>query len=308
MRRTAITLVWLIAIVGLAPLRAEAQSNRTFVSGKGVDTNPCSLTAPCRTFAQAITQTGAGGEITILDPAGYGAVTINKAISIVNDGVGEAGVTVTSGDGITISAGASDVVNLRGLTLVGGGVGANGVTFNTGGTLNMQNCVIRGFTGNGVNAVPTAVSNFNISDTIVSNNGNNGILISTGNGFGGPIATFTRVQALGNLNAGIFMNGQSAPLHGVQATATNTVASGAPSGFGFIATSRATFTIASSAALNNGIGLSVTGGTVYLTQSTVSGNTSQGYDVVAGTLNTYGDNNISSNTANTGSLTPLSHQ
>jgi hypothetical protein len=302
-------LVGLTAIVGLSPIRAEAQANRTFVSGKGVDTNPCSLSAPCRSFAQAITQTNAGGEITILDPAGYGAVTITTAVSIVNDGVGEAGVTVTSGDAITISAGATDVINLRGLTLVGGGVGANGVTFNSGGTLNMQNCVIRGFTGNGINAVPTAVSNFNISDTVVSNNGSNGILMFTGNGFGGPIATFTRVQAVGNVNAGIFVNGGNAPLHGAQATATNTVASDSTSGFGFIAGSRATFTIALSAALRNSIGLEVDGGgTMYLTQSTVSGSTTRGYDVLGGTLNTYGDNNIANNAANTGSLTPLGHQ
>src|SRR5215471_4832902 len=103
---------------------AQAQANRTFVSGSGSDANPCSLAAPCRSFAQALTQTNAGGEITILDPAGYGAVTIGKSVSIVNDGVGEAGVTVTSHtDAIDISIGASDVVNLRGLTLVGGGVG-----------------------------------------------------------------------------------------------------------------------------------------------------------------------------------------
>jgi hypothetical protein len=97
----------------------QAQANRTFVSGHGSDTNPCSLPAPCRSFAQALTQTSAGGEITVLDPAGYGAVTINKAVSIVNDGVGEAGVTVTSGVAITVNTGANDVVNLRGLTAAG---------------------------------------------------------------------------------------------------------------------------------------------------------------------------------------------
>jgi hypothetical protein len=58
---------------------AWAQANRTFVSGHGADSNPCSLVAPCRSFTQALTQTNAGGEITILDPAGYGSVTINKS-------------------------------------------------------------------------------------------------------------------------------------------------------------------------------------------------------------------------------------
>src|SRR5262249_39544488 len=100
---------------------AYALSNRTFVSGTGSDSNPCSLAAPCRSFEGALVQTSPGGEIAVLDTAGYGAVLINKAISIVNQDGGEAGVTVTSGDGITVAAGPSDVVNLRGLTLVGGG-------------------------------------------------------------------------------------------------------------------------------------------------------------------------------------------
>src|SRR5215467_7931242 len=128
----------------LASSGAYALSNRTFVSGNGSDANPCSLAAPCRSFAGAILQTNPGGEIAVLDTAGYGAVTITMAVSIVNEEGVEAGITVTSGDGITITAGASDVVNLRGLTIVGAGSSANGVTFNSGGALNIQSCVIRG--------------------------------------------------------------------------------------------------------------------------------------------------------------------
>src|SRR5215469_13758113 len=142
---SAVTLVATIASSG-----AYALSNRTFVSGSGSDANPCSLGAPCRSFAGALAQTSPGGEIAVLDTAGYGAVTITHAISIVNEEGVEAGITATSGDGITITAGATDVVNLRGLTLVGVG-GVNGVTFNTGAALNIQNCVIRGFGGTGLN-------------------------------------------------------------------------------------------------------------------------------------------------------------
>src|SRR5215831_20301569 len=103
----------------IASTSAYALSNRTFVSGSGSDTNPCSLGAPCRSFAGALAQTSPGGEIAVLDTAGYGAVTIGQAVSIVNEEGVEAGITATSGDGITINAGASDVVNLRGVTLVG---------------------------------------------------------------------------------------------------------------------------------------------------------------------------------------------
>ena len=73
---------------GLCAVPAHALPTRTWVSGKGTDAGACTVTAPCRTFAFALTQTNAGGEIDVLDPAGYGAVTIAKAISIVNDGVG----------------------------------------------------------------------------------------------------------------------------------------------------------------------------------------------------------------------------
>ena len=112
----------LIAAIGFAlagvlyAAPAQAQNARSFVSGHGLDTNACTLPAPCRTFAAALLVTNASGEIDVLDPAGYGALTINKAISIVNDGVGTAGVIVpSSGTGITINAGTNDAVSLRSL-------------------------------------------------------------------------------------------------------------------------------------------------------------------------------------------------
>ncbi|MGQ0444941.1 MAG: right-handed parallel beta-helix repeat-containing protein, partial [Beijerinckiaceae bacterium] len=82
---------------GLAAVPAQAGPNRTFVSGTGTDSGTCNRTNPCRTFAFAFTVTNAGGEIDVLDPAAYGPVTITKAISIVNDGAGTAGITAGSG-------------------------------------------------------------------------------------------------------------------------------------------------------------------------------------------------------------------
>ena len=123
--------VAVLAALGSSP--AAAQSNRTFVSGHGDDSNPCTNNFPCRSFAYAITQTNAGGEITTMDAAGYGRVTITKAISITNDGAGEAGISVGGAVvGITISAGPNDIVNLRGLTLTGNAIGTDGIQFNTG--------------------------------------------------------------------------------------------------------------------------------------------------------------------------------
>src|ERR1700730_11906750 len=156
---------------GLSTAQANA-ATRTFVSGKGTDTGACPVTAPCRTFAFALTQTAAGGEIDVLDPAGYGTLTITKAISIVNDGVGVAAIGAESGNGVTINAGASDSVHLRGLTI--DGTGLYGILFTTGGTLEIENCVVRNFANAGINIVPSTSSSFSVSNTIVSNNLANG--------------------------------------------------------------------------------------------------------------------------------------
>jgi len=99
----------------------QAQSARTFVSGTGNDASAtCGRAAPCRTFAAAITRTSEFGEIAVLDPAGYGTVTITKSISIVDDGVGEAGIRPPPGGfGIRISADEKAIINLRSLTIGG---------------------------------------------------------------------------------------------------------------------------------------------------------------------------------------------
>jgi len=126
--------------VCVAPAPALAQVARTFVSSiTGNDANDCNRLTPCRTFQAAHDKTLANGEITVLDPGGYGAVSINRAIGIINDGVGEAGVLVAGGaTGITISAGASDALSLLGLTIKGIGFGGgNGIVFNSGKSLTM---------------------------------------------------------------------------------------------------------------------------------------------------------------------------
>ena len=115
-----------LALVGALPAAtAQALNLRSFVSSTGNDAYNCSIVAPCRHLQAALTATAAGGEINILDAAGYNGdatVTIDKAISIVNAGGFEAGIFVPSGGiGIVINAGASDAVSLRGLTIEGGG-------------------------------------------------------------------------------------------------------------------------------------------------------------------------------------------
>jgi hypothetical protein len=118
------TVVPVLALVALAiPSSASAQATRTWVSGVGDDANPCSRTAPCKTFAGAISKTAAGGEINCLDPGGFGGVTITKSLTIKCHYT-EGGVLVAQTNAIVVNAAATDKVTLRGLDINGIGVGA----------------------------------------------------------------------------------------------------------------------------------------------------------------------------------------
>jgi hypothetical protein len=166
-----------------APLSsAHAQATRTWVSGVGDDANPCSRTAPCKTFAGAISKTAAAGEINVLDPGGFGALTITKSISIIDDGVGEAGVLVSGTNGITISAAATDKVILRGLIIDGLNASPNGVQINTAANVSIQNCVIMEFnTGAGVAVTPNTNNVMvQIQDSTMTLNGSGVLVLPTG--------------------------------------------------------------------------------------------------------------------------------
>jgi hypothetical protein len=131
----------------MASPMAMAQATRTWVSGVGDDANPCSRTAPCKTFAGAISKTAAGGVISTLDPGGFGAVTITKSITI--DGSAGGGILASLTNGIIVNAGANDTVSIINLNIDGGGNGLNGIRYLAGGTLNLYNVKIDGFNGNG---------------------------------------------------------------------------------------------------------------------------------------------------------------
>src|SRR6266487_1091693 len=132
----------------------QAQATRTWVSGVGDDANPCSRTAPCKTFAGAISKTAAAGEINVLDPGGYGAVTITKSIRIISEHI-EAGVLVSGTNGIVVNVASTDNVLLDGLDIEGLGTGLNGVQIIGGGSVVIRRTSINHFTGNGVNLIGT---------------------------------------------------------------------------------------------------------------------------------------------------------
>jgi hypothetical protein len=168
MKVFAVVLLW----AGLA----GAQASRTWVSGVGDDANPCSRTAPCKTFAGAISKTAAGGEIDALDPAGYGALTITKAITIDGGGGQVASVLVSGTNGIVVQAGPSDVVILRNLRFNGIGTGINGIRWLAGKALFVESCYIFGFTTNGIDIEKSDGGKAYITDTTVENNGVSGLL------------------------------------------------------------------------------------------------------------------------------------
>jgi hypothetical protein len=146
---------------------AFAQATRTWVSGVGDDANPCSRTAPCKTFAGAISKTAAGGEIDALDPGGFGAVTITKAITISGAGT-LASVLVSGTNAIIISAGVNDVVTLQDLSLQGLGTGITAISMNAGKALVIDNVRVMGFQ----NAVKTVQGNTSINRSSFTNNSN----------------------------------------------------------------------------------------------------------------------------------------
>jgi hypothetical protein len=135
-------------VVGFSTV-AHAQATRTWISGVGDDANPCSRTAPCKTFAGAISKTAAAGEINVLDPGGFGAVTITKAITLRSDHI-EAGVLVSGTNAIIVSAGVADQVVLEGLDIEGLGTGLAAVKVNSGAAVYVIRCMIHHFAGNGV--------------------------------------------------------------------------------------------------------------------------------------------------------------
>ncbi len=151
---------------------AFAQATRTWVSGVGDDANPCSRTAPGKTFAGAISKTAAGGEINVIDPGGYGAVTITKAITIDGSGGPTAGITAAGTNAIIINAGAADVVNIRHLDINGFASGLSGIRILQAAEVNIENCVIYGFTVAGVSIDTTGNANpvrVNIKNCIIRN-------------------------------------------------------------------------------------------------------------------------------------------
>ena len=211
--RILVVLCFTFAVCSLA----QAQATRTWVSGVGDDVNPCSRTAPCKTFAGAISKTFINGEIDALDPGGFGAVTITKSMTI--DGSGTFASILASGTTgviINIAVNANDplrTVTLRGLSINGAGAsgavgtrtGINGINVTTNGAaaVFIEDCVVFKFSQNGYNqAGTTSNTNVFIKNSVFRDNGIDGVFARANAGL------FVRIAAehshfTGNVSNGV---------------------------------------------------------------------------------------------------------
>jgi hypothetical protein len=239
MRKTSLSLILFGLLLGfsLPTTSAQAQATRTWVSGVGDDVNPCSRTAPCKTFAGAISKTAAGGEIDCLDPGGFGAVTIGKSLTI-DCGTFAGGILAASVNGVIVNGGANDKIVLRNLVIQGTisvNTGINGIRYIGGKELQLDRVVVQGFTtlcvdvNTGVTSAlyvrnslftecPTAINLQNsaggliatVDNSMVNGTGSNGIVAASGTVLANiSRSVFTNISgvAISSAASGSKMNG-----------------------------------------------------------------------------------------------------
>ncbi|MBV9927786.1 MAG: hypothetical protein JOZ96_22390 [Acidobacteria bacterium] len=306
----ALTLAIVISVFASA---ANAQATRTWVSGVGADDNPCSRTAPCKTFAGAYSKTATGGEISVLDPAGYGTITIGKSITIDGgSGAGWASILASGVSGaIIVNPGAGGVVRLRNISINGNGTGTDGIRFLSGTSLHVENVRIFGFTGDGVELAFTgaAAGRLNARNLVISECGGSGVLAGGSN-------TLAHAIGLDNVNIsqcghGVRVNNRAQvrvsnsviTLINASASSTAVLADSAVVGGAIIDVVDSKLDYNSIAVQSN------TNQAVRLSRTHIMGN-ANALNFTGGTIATYKNNEIAGNTSgeNFASLTPINVQ
>lgn len=292
-----------IILAMVAPMAAQA--TRTGVSGVGDDANPCSRTAPCKTFAGAISKTAAGGEIDALDPGGFGALTITKSITVDGGGGTVAGVLASGTNGIVISAGATDVIVLRNLSISGAvtssGTDTRGIKFLSGKTLVVDQCEVFQFAKRNV-SIESSTPNAQawMTNTRVFNGLNNGIVVAPPSGISNQLV-MNNVQSVSNAAYGLGNN------VGGTMQCTNCVISNNGAG-GLLADDSQVDLHSTMISGNiNGI-VSQDFAVVRISDVTVVGNSAGLTALSSGVINSFGDNQIAGNSSGNSGVTPISRQ
>ncbi len=283
---------------------ASAQATRTWVSGVGDDVNPCSRTAPCKTFAGAISKTAAGGEINCLDPGGFGAVSIIKSMTISCPYT--EGGALAGGNGITVNMPAStDVTVIRGLDIFGVNPPTNGVRFVNQGSLHIEDSVIRRF--NAANSAGVSVANTGamalfITNTTITGNGNGatggGIVIAPAAG-GSIKAVIHNSRILDNANVGIKVDSAATTsLNGLLTSISDTLIAGNPTGLNAAGGGTGNnIMVTDSVITMNGTGVNTNGSTAVVRMGTtnISGNQTGVTASGGGQNRSYGNNQVDGN-------------
>jgi hypothetical protein len=305
MRRTSLSLGFAVisfAIV-LQAAPAHAQATRTWVSGVGDDANPCTRTAPCKTFAGAISKTAPSGEIDCLDPGGFGAVTITKSITI-DCGATLGSVLASLTNGININ-GAGITVNLRGLSVNGVGNGLIGINFISGNSLTLTNVNIMNFNaGSAIGllfAPNTANTILEVNNSVITSNG---IAPATGGGIvvqpavGGSAVVVISDSRLENNSDAVRANSASGGI--TMTVRESTLANNRGSGINSIAGNAIVLMVDRATISNNfqnGIVSSGGNSVVRINASAMSGNATGVTSVAGGVLRSYKNNAINGNGA-----------
>jgi parallel beta-helix repeat protein len=300
MRRIALFAIGLGLLAPLlAAAPAHAQATRTWVSGVGDDANPCSRTAPCKTFAGAISKTAVLGEINCLDSAGFGAVTITKSISIICNGV-IGGILSAGTTGVIVNALSSDKIVLKGLDINGAGSGVNGIRVISASAVTIEDCTIQNTTGWGIQISNTALNQFQVTRVTATNNTLGGMQVRPANA--GAVATGIVTGLIS------FKNGKGLEIDGSGGSTSRTIISQSSfnsntTGINLVTGGTALSAMASDSLVQNSTtGISAGAGTsIDISRISLEGN-SLG---VSGNVNSFGTNQLRGNTTD-GTLTLLS--
>ena len=277
---------------------AQAQATRTWVSGVGDDVNPCSRTAPCKTFAGAISKTAKDGEISVLDPGGYGAVTITKSIYINGThGAGYGSIISSLVNGIIINiTDVNDVrkaVRLRSLDINGASTGINGVSILAATNVWVEDCVIDGTTGNGTTsgigirmALTATSGSLFVSDSRIHKNVT-GVRVTTTSGFA--------VATIRNSNIENNTTGVEAAANGFVTVQECRVAANSTNGVATPA-SGAQLNLRDSLLANNGTAVNAAAGSSVRAMSNLLLNNTTGFGGTTSVISSDGQNRNAGNT------------
>jgi len=278
MNRTVRIAATMVAFALVGSSAAYAQATRTWVSGVGDDANPCSRTAPCKTFAGAISKTQAGGEISVLDPGGFGGVTITKSITINGTGT-LAGILVAGSNGVIVNALATDVVTLRNISIHGVGSTLDGVRVINAGAVIIDNVDISGITQDSIDIESAASVKVVVHNTTIRG-GATGIQVT------GPSHVEVDNTSIRNATTGIDAQAGSVNV-------TRSVISG-NTFIGFVGT-LGSHTLNDSLVTNNNVGVQAQPGSTMSVSNTSIADNTFGFGCGGGTVASTGNNRIINN-------------